>query len=282
MGNSPQLNLNEIHIPKPTLPFGIPKSSTDSFTLKKKKTPALEIIMLGLETAGKTTLMEQVSASESSDALPAVGSTVAVAKYTPKAQWLNKDHKKPRCAMKIRSWAVGKDTTGPEWRKYSQKGVNALIWVIDSTDKEKLTWNEDEEWEGTVRHEVYNSLAEPSLQNVPLLILVNKQDLPNALTLHEVSQRLEMAPGSKMPWTVFAKDCGFEMYLNEEEIIARIYEYLPGVPIDWKRELHFEGCCATSGDGLWEGLVWLEEAIERFEKCKTPTTAIELAFQQTT
>jgi len=236
--------------------------------------------MLGLEMAGKTTLMEQVSANESSDALPAVGSTVAVAKYTPKPQWLNKDHKKPRNAMKIRSWAVGKDRTGPEWRKYSQKGVNALIWVIDGTDKDKLAWKDGEDdWEGTVKDELYNSLAEPSLQNVPLLIFVNKQDLPNALSVNEVSQRLGLVSGTKLPWNVFVKDCGWEKYLDKGDILNYIYEYLPGVPVDWKREIHFEGCCATTGEGLWEGLVWLEEAIERFGASKAPT-ALDNSFQQ--
>ncbi|ETO16222.1 ADP ribosylation factor 1 [Reticulomyxa filosa] len=352
MGNSQQF-LSQFHVSKPTLPFNVTKP-TDSIGKKKKKAK-LEIVLLGMEMwcekygrqkkkvnntsthheqVGKTTLMEHVSEDESG-ALPSVGSTVDVVRYSP-PQWLNKDPKKPRIPMKIRCWTVGlflclctyvrsvhcihsfnvsKNKRGrgvitnnkktsyiflkKYWHvflllKYSQKGIQGLVWIVDSTDSEHLDWNEEGDWEGTVKHEVYNSLGEPALQNVPLLsyyemfiyvFFANKKDLPNALTVYEVSQRLEMIPGTKIAWSVFSKDCGFETYLDDDTVLSCIFDYLPGVPIDsnpitGKREIHFQECCATTGEGLWDGLLWLEEAIERFEKKKDHVTLADLSQQQ--
>ncbi|ETO08849.1 hypothetical protein RFI_28537 [Reticulomyxa filosa] len=163
---------------------------------------------------------------------------------------------------------IGKEATGPEWR-YSHDNFfivvspfffffeYALFVDEESTHrkalmhKEKLIWNEeeDEEWEGTVKDELYNNSE-------------------NAMTITQISELLEMTPGSKISWNEFTQNCGFDNDLNQPEILRCIFEYLPGVPVDWGREVHFQGCCALTGQGLWEGLVWLEEAILKFEKDK--------------
>jgi len=242
--------------------------------------------MLGLETAGQKTLLEQMHENESSSALPGVGATAGIAKYSPRLKWLNndnntlkwlnKENKKPRSSMKIRSWIVDKNKARPEWSKYLQK-VHGLIWVVDSADTRKLTWDEDEEWEGTVKDKLFETLEHPLLKNIPLLIFANKQDLNNALSATTIARTLEISPGSKISWNAFVNNCGFESCLNERELLQCIYSYLPGIPeglndFGEKREIHVEGCCAVTGEGFWEGLLWLEGAVARFEKAKSPSS----------
>ena len=68
----------------------------------------------------------------------------------------------------------------PYWRCY-YSNTNAIIYVVDSTDRERLPVS---------RKELTAMLEEEELKNVPLLVFANKQDMPNALTEVEVSQGL--------------------------------------------------------------------------------------------
>jgi signal recognition particle receptor subunit beta len=53
-----------------------------------------------------------------------------------------------------------------------------VVYVIDSADKERLD---------VARQELELMLQEEELRGAPVLILANKQDLPNAMTEQEVS-----------------------------------------------------------------------------------------------
>eukprot|EP01094_Clydonella_sp_ATCC50884_P023064 TRINITY_DN5431_c0_g3_i1.p1 TRINITY_DN5431_c0_g3~~TRINITY_DN5431_c0_g3_i1.p1 ORF type:complete len:187 (+),score=58.66 TRINITY_DN5431_c0_g3_i1:111-671(+) len=75
------------------------------------------------------------------------------------------------------------------------------------------------------REELFQILREQDLRSVPLVIFANKQDLENAMAVEEVHGALRV-----------------------EEISA-------------SRHVHVIGCCATSGNGVQEGLEWLKEAM---------------------
>ena len=59
----------------------------------------------------------------------------------------------------------------PYWRCYYQD-TNAVIFVVDSADKERIE---------IAKQELELMLQEEELKGVPVLVLANKQDLPNAL-----------------------------------------------------------------------------------------------------
>lgn len=59
----------------------------------------------------------------------------------------------------------------PYWRCYYQD-TNAVVYVIDSADKDRLE---------VARQELELMLQEEELRGAPVLILANKQDLPNAM-----------------------------------------------------------------------------------------------------
>ncbi len=71
-------------------------------------------------------------------------------------------------------WDVGgQEKLRPLWRHY-YRGANALIYIVDSTDKDRIEESADE------LHTILQDQDFP--KNSILLVMANKQDLPNALS----------------------------------------------------------------------------------------------------
>uniref|UniRef100_A0A6B2LLR4 ADP-ribosylation factor n=1 Tax=Arcella intermedia TaxID=1963864 RepID=A0A6B2LLR4_9EUKA len=124
------------------------------------------IVMLGLDGAGKSTILYQFKLGEVVTCLPTIGFNVETICY-------NK--------FNLTVWDIGgQEKIRPLWQHY-YAGSSAIIYVIDSADTERI-----EESKG----ELCKLLKEPELQSVPILVLANKQDLPHRLTVAELTQRL--------------------------------------------------------------------------------------------
>lgn len=81
----------------------------------------------------------------------------------------------------ISVWDVGgQDKIRPLWRHYFQN-TQGLIFVIDSNDRERIAEAEQE---------LQSMLREDELRDAILLIFANKQDLPNAMTAAELTDKL--------------------------------------------------------------------------------------------
>ncbi len=68
------------------------------------------------------------------------------------------------------------------WKHY-YVGVCGIVFVIDSTDLEKIE---------QARDEIHHLLAEPELVGVPVCIFANKQDLPQALRYQDIRKELAL------------------------------------------------------------------------------------------
>lgn len=113
-------------------------------------------------------------------------------------------------------WDVGgQDKIRSLWRHYYQN-TQGVIFVVDSNDKNRL--NE-------AATELQKMLAEEELKDACLLVLANKQDLPEALKPNEVAEGLNLASYSNFKW-------------------------------------HVQGTVANNGDGIYEGLDWLSHTIQ--------------------
>lgn len=66
------------------------------------------------------------------------------------------------------------------WERYC-RGVNSIVFVIDSADREKLE---------AAKSELKSLLEKPQLASIPVLVLGNKNDLPGALTVEQVIEAL--------------------------------------------------------------------------------------------
>lgn len=68
------------------------------------------------------------------------------------------------------------------YRHYYQN-TDAFVYVVDSNDRERID---------DCREELSKMLEEKELENAPVLVLANKQDLPNAMTVQEITDKLQL------------------------------------------------------------------------------------------
>lgn len=168
------------------------------------------VCMVGLDSAGKTTVLYKLKLGEVVNTIPTVGFNVETVQYK-------------KLAFNV--WDIGgQDKIRPLWKHY-YNGTDGIIFVVDSNDSERLCESDDSTFVTNSYDELHKLLAEDELRGVPVLVLANKQDLPAAMTVKQVAQSLELHTVRDRQW-------------------------------------HVQGTCATSGDGLYEGLDWLSKHVE--------------------
>merc|ERR1719400_2625262 len=122
--------------------------------------------MVGLDAAGKTTILYKLKLGEIVTTIPTIGFNVETVEYKN---------------ISFTVWDVGgQDKIRPLWRHYFQN-TQGLIFVVDSNDRERI---------GEARDELMRMLAEDELREAVLLIFANKQDLPNAMNAAEITDKL--------------------------------------------------------------------------------------------
>lgn len=125
-------------------------------------------ILVGLDAAGKTTILYKLKLGEIVTTIPTIGFNVETVEY------------KNIC---FTVWDVGgQDKIRPLWRHYFQN-TQGLIFVVDSNDRERIMEAEKE---------LQNMLQEDELRDAVLLIFANKQDLPNAMSAAELTDKLQL------------------------------------------------------------------------------------------
>lgn len=68
-----------------------------------------------------------------------------------------------------------------------------LIFVVDSNDRERI---------GEAREELNRMLAEDELRDAVLLVLANKQDLPQAMNAAEINEKLGLHQLRNRDWYI--------------------------------------------------------------------------------
>jgi ADP-ribosylation factor-like protein 3 len=79
--------------------------------------------------------------------------------------------------------------------RLSFAGTDALIYVIDSSDKRRMK---------ETAAELDQLLIEEKLKGVPMIVFANKQDLLNALSLDEIRDTLHLKSISDRKWTILS------------------------------------------------------------------------------
>lgn len=124
------------------------------------------IVMVGLDAAGKTTILYKLKLNETVQTLPTIGFNVETIQH---------QH------LTLTVWDIGgQHKIRPLWRHY-YTNTDAIIFVVDSSDRERMFEAETE---------LQTLLTASELEGVRVLILANKQDLPNALSANEVAEKL--------------------------------------------------------------------------------------------
>merc|ERR1712039_2189 len=158
------------------------------------------ILMVGLDAAGKTTILYKLKLGEVVTTIPTIGFNVETVEYKN---------------ISFQVWDIGgQDKIRKLWRHYYQ-GTQGLIFVVDSNDRERI---ED------AKDELNKMLSEDEMRDAILLVFANKQDLPNAMSVQELTQKLELQNMRSRQWFI-------------------------------------QSAVATTGDGLYEGLDWLSATL---------------------
>ncbi|NXD17468.1 ARF5 factor, partial [Nothocercus nigrocapillus] len=123
-------------------------------------------VAVGLDAAGKTTILYKLKLGEIVTTIPTIGFNVETVEY------------KNIC---FTVWDVGgQDKIRPLWRHYFQN-TQGLIFVVDSNDRERVQESADE---------LQKMLQEDELRDAVLLVFANKQDMPNAMAVSELTDKL--------------------------------------------------------------------------------------------
>ncbi|XP_063962539.1 E3 ubiquitin-protein ligase TRIM23-like [Lytechinus pictus] len=126
----------------------------------------MRVVVLGLDNAGKTTILFKLKQNEFIQTIRTIGFNVETVEYKN---------------LNFTIWDVGGDTKlRPLWKHY-YLNTQALLFVVDSTDGDRL----DEAYD-----ELAILMSEKQLRDALLLVFANKQDQPNALNLDTISDRL--------------------------------------------------------------------------------------------
>ncbi|CCW70820.1 unnamed protein product [Phytomonas sp. Hart1] len=138
----------------------------------------IRVLILGLDNAGKTSILYKLHLGCVTSTVPTVGFNLETLQYKN---------------ISFEVWDLGGQTgIRPYWRCYFSD-TDAIVYVVDSTDKDRM---------GVAKHELYALLDEDELNKSLLLIFANKQDLPGASSEVEVMQQLGVISIIDRPWTV--------------------------------------------------------------------------------
>ncbi|GCB72588.1 ADP-ribosylation factor-like protein 5B isoform X1 [Scyliorhinus torazame] len=139
-----------------------------------------KVIVVGLDNAGKTTILYQFLMNEVVHTSPTIGSNVEeiVVKSTHFLMWD----------------IGGQDLLRSSWNTY-YTNTEFIILVVDSTDRERLP---------ITKEELYRMLAHEDLRNAAVLIFANKQDKKCCMSAVEISKFLKLSAIKDHPWHIQA------------------------------------------------------------------------------
>jgi ADP-ribosylation factor-like protein 1 len=141
-------------------------------------TKEVRVLVLGLDNAGKTSILYRLQLGNVVSTVPTVGFNLETLQYKN---------------LTFQVWDLGGQTgIRPYWRCYFSQ-TDAVIYVVDSTDRDRM---------GVAKHELFALLDEDELRKSLLLIFANKQDMPNAASEVEIANALGVNSITQRPWTI--------------------------------------------------------------------------------
>jgi ADP-ribosylation factor protein 1 len=140
----------------------ISNSIFDAFKIK------CNMLMVGLDSAGKTTILYQLKLNERVNTIPTIGFNVESVKYKN---------------LDLTIWDVGgQERIRKLWRHY-YNNIDVVIFVIDSNDCGRFP---------EVKEELHYLLNEDQLKNCIVLIFSNKTDLPNSMDCSKIGEEINI------------------------------------------------------------------------------------------
>ncbi|KAJ5211023.1 hypothetical protein N7491_010839 [Penicillium cf. griseofulvum] len=155
------------------------------------KDKEMRILMLGLDNAGKTTIVKRIMKEDVTTVSPTLGFIIKTIDFM---------------GYKLNIWDVGgQKTLRSYWKNYFEK-TDTLVWVVDATDRLRVD---------DCRQELSGLLLEERLTGASLLVFLNKTDVEHCMSEQEVRERLGLDSIKTHKWTILPCSAMTGMNLNE-------------------------------------------------------------------
>ncbi|XP_074084129.1 LOW QUALITY PROTEIN: ADP-ribosylation factor-like protein 8B [Macrotis lagotis] len=130
----------------------------------------MELTLVGLQYSGKTTFINVIASGQfSEDMIPTVDFNM---------------RKETTGNVTIKILDIGGQPRFQSMWEWYCRGVNAIVYMVDAADREKIEAS---------RNELHNLVDKPQLQGIPVLVLGNKRDLPNALYEKQLIEKMNLS-----------------------------------------------------------------------------------------
>jgi len=138
----------------------------------------MRILMLGLDNAGKTTILKKFNGEDITAISPTLGFNIQTLEYK---------------GFKLNIWDIGgQKSLRSYWRNYYETN-DAVVWVVDSADSGRF---------GDCKNELLTLLQEEKLAGATFLIFANKQDLKGAISPDEIRKILDLDSIATHHWRI--------------------------------------------------------------------------------
>ena len=144
----------------------------------KKNDDDCKILVLGLDNAGKTTILKQLGKEDLSQVRPTQGFNMQLLQHGP---------------YTLNCWDIGGQAQyRSEWGRYT-RGCDVIIFVVDSHAIESIP---------LARKELHRLLEDRELATTPVLVVSNKIDLEPHVTEGDLIRDLNLDYVTENPWIV--------------------------------------------------------------------------------
>ncbi|XP_056431889.1 ADP-ribosylation factor-like protein 2 [Gadus chalcogrammus] len=144
----------------------------------KHKEREMRLLMLGLDNAGKTTILKKFNGEDITTISPTLGFNIKTLEHR---------------GFKLNIWDVGgQKSLRSYWRNYFES-TDGLVWVVDSADRLRLD---------DCKRELSSLLQEERLAGATLLVFANKQDLPGALSKEAIGEAMGLDDIKTHHWCI--------------------------------------------------------------------------------
>ncbi|KAI8873048.1 P-loop containing nucleoside triphosphate hydrolase protein [Ramicandelaber brevisporus] len=140
----------------------------------------MELTIVGLQNSGKTTLVNVLASGQfTEESIPTVGFSM---------------RKITKGSITMRLWDIGGQARfRSTWPRYC-RGVNAILYVVDSADKNKFALARQELHELMKQQRMQQQQQQPhgEVVGIPLLVLASKNDLDGAVSAQDMIDELRL------------------------------------------------------------------------------------------
>lgn len=134
---------------------------------------SLHVVVIGLDLAGKTSLLYRLKLREFVKTIPTKGFNMEKIKVAIGSSR----------SITFQIWDVGgQEKLRPLWKSYTRR-MDGIVFVVDSTETERME---------EAKVELHKITRTSENQGIPVLVLANKQDLPVPLSVTEIEKVLAL------------------------------------------------------------------------------------------